>query len=640
MLVETQDIKGGISLRDLFRHARSGADDERGARLFCEKMRLWFENSKSGNPITALCGLVVIFGVWQTGMEARLSVWFGVLMTLVIVRQWHCEYVLHDVEARATRKAARWVTIGSFALGATWGSLAFLFMDYFGTTPFNILVVVSTGVLAGASASSSAYVPAAVAFIAAAVVPFSSVYFMGDTRADIVIGGAALLFSGFMCRFAFVYNASITDAIRHRLEIEDMADSLCEKTLSLEKSIQAAETARADAEHANNAKSSFLAMMSHEIRTPMNGILGMASVLRDSGISDRQREYLDVISDSGESLLTIINDILDFTRLDAGKVELDEDIFSPQDLVDHVMRLFENEAHVKGLDLIAKVSDQVPQMLIGDEMRLRQIILNLVGNAIKFTERGSVTLSLDAMLYEGDVVLDCRVTDTGIGIEEEAQARLFEQFSQADSSISRRFGGTGLGLAICKQLAELMGGEIGLESLPDLGSTFWFTTNCRMPDVEEDAGLQSLFAKSLPEDLPRATVLIAEDNRVNRIILTSYLKGTKIRFKFVENGELAVRAIQNDFYDLVLMDIQMPEMDGIGATQAIRNLPGVQSQTPIVAMTARAIYNDRSEYIDIGMDDYLPKPISKDQLYTFIRRYADPGARRELVSLREERAAS
>lgn len=234
---------------------------------------------------------------------------------------------------------------------------------------------------------------------------------------------------------------------------------------------------------------------------------------------------------------------------------------------------------------------------------------------------------MDTIACEGEVVLDCRVTDTGIGIEEEAQAHLFEQFAQADSSITRRFGGTGLGLAISKQLAELMGGEIGVESCAGLGSTFWFTANCR--SASQDDHLESAELASIENsiDIPQATILIAEDNRVNRIILTSLFRDTRVRFKFVENGELAVRAVQSDLYDLILMDIQMPVMDGLAATEAIRALPGVQSQTPIVAITAHAMAGDRSEFLRAGMDDYISKPIDREQLFRIVRKYAGPNHR-------------
>jgi signal transduction histidine kinase/CheY-like chemotaxis protein len=622
MLVDTQDLSGGISLSDLIRHRREGSDDERSARLFNTKIHLLIQNTRVANSANFLVAGLFAVAFWDTPLIERFATWAGVVVVHCIAMQLYFRWVLRDFGSRGNHRAAQILTISSAILGVSWGGLSILFLDQFDTQIFQLIVIVIAGMVAGAAVSSAAYAPSAIAYISAAMIPIASVHFLGDSRIEIIIGVLSLVYCGYMIRFVLINNQTITNAIRHRIEIEDMADSLCEKTLSLEKSITAAERAQRDAEHANSAKSSFLAMMSHEIRTPLNGILGMTSVLKETKVDEQQRDYLEVIGQSGESLLTVINDILDFTRLDAGKAELDEDLFSPKDLIDQAIRLFSIEARSKKVELGSVILPAVPEILFGDEMRFRQIVLNLLGNAIKFTDEGSVTIKLDAIVYEEDVVLDCRVTDTGIGIDLAAQSSLFEQFSQADSSITRKFGGTGLGLAISKQLAELMGGEIGLESRPGLGSTFWFTASCQTASAEQQLETTDLVVKTEARDLPQATILIAEDNRVNRVILTSLFKDTPVRFKFVENGEMAIKAVQNDLYDLILMDIQMPVLDGIAATRAIRALPGVQSQTPIVAMTAHAMAGDEDHFIEAGMDDYISKPIDFDLLFRLVRKYS------------------
>jgi PAS domain S-box-containing protein len=392
-------------------------------------------------------------------------------------------------------------------------------------------------------------------------------------------------------------------------------------------------------------KGEFLANMSHEVRTPMNGVLGMIELLLDTDLDSTQQEYAGAIRGSAVNLLDILNDILDFSKIEAGKLELVTEAFELRAIVRDVVLVFAGNAKHKGLELSSEVEDALPRFVWGDAGRIRQVLTNLVSNAVKFTESGRVEIvarlvSSEASEGERAVRVRFEVSDTGTGVPQESQSKLFQAFSQCDGSMTRRYGGTGLGLAICKQLVDLMQGEIGVRSGAGSGSTFWFEASLPTGDPRPQLGtepaageprapLPTRPSRSVPESLGARVspgrgpeILVAEDNVVNRTITERMLEKLGYRVSVAANGREAVRQLERGSFACVLMDCQMPELDGFAAARLVRQQEqGTGRRVPIIAITAHAMKGDRDRCLAAGMDDYLTKPFGAEQLTRLLDRW-------------------
>jgi signal transduction histidine kinase/CheY-like chemotaxis protein/HPt (histidine-containing phosphotransfer) domain-containing protein len=583
-----------------------------------EKVKLLFANAGHSQAVVAVNSLVLLFVVGGTNPPAWAVIWTMIAISLAAVRYGIARRFaalpsdIHTYFIWKRRAIA--LTLIAAILWSGGGSAMMIAQP--GATRMLVAIVLA-GMVAGAVPLLSsvpmafrAYaVPVMCTLIATAILDAHDLH-------DWILAFVSALYLIALLRSSEYFHSALDRSLRMAVQMRLIADQL-KDALGL-------------AESANLAKSRFLATMSHEIRTPMNGILGMAQLLLPDDVSKTERQdYARTILNSGQTLLTLLNDILDLSKVEAGKMELSAVTFDPRRMIDETVLLFAQAAHAKGLNIEAVWKGETDSLYMGDATRLRQMLSNLVLNAIKFTAEGNVRIEAQAIEHDDDrALIEFSVIDTGIGVPPEKQALLFQTFSQVDSSHTRIYGGSGLGLSIVRKLAELMGGSVGIESEPGKGSRFWFrvwvATN-RGSALPQAAPVHS--SGYLDADTLGGRILLVEDNLTNQKVILAMLSRLGVQVTLAENGQEALDAVEQSVpFDLVFMDIQMPVMNGHEATRAIRQWESASTRhrLPIVALTANAFEEDHQACKEAGMDDFLVKPIKMQDLFDALARWLKP----------------
>ena len=577
---------------------------------------------------------VVAWAHWGSVPRANLIYWFIGMFIVQIVRFTISQK--HFVPDRSGSDLTRWRNLRvlvNAVYGIAWGAIFFLLNTGQSDFLFMFKIAAIAATLGVTLNTMGVVLPVYVGFVAPITI-FSSFFIIGDTpylqveqRFSLLIG--VLTYTALLLAAARNMSRLTRSAIEHGLEREGMlAQSKLAKAelerhhLDLEERIFArtAELARSKdaADAASRAKSAFLANMSHELRTPMNGIMGMTDLVLRRATDPKQIDWLKKSKASAQHLLSVINDILDISKIEAEQMTLEERNFSLTQVIDDSLLMQNEAAKARSLSLSREIDSGVPDLVCGDAMRLKQILINFIGNAVKFSERGQITVR--AHVVEEDtlsILLKIEVADQGIGISPEQQVLLFQAFSQADTSTSRKYGGTGLGLTISRRIANLMGGDVGMSSKEGHGSTFWATVRIRraVHDRRVDARPETYSAREkLAHRFSGYRILVAEDDPLNQEVSALLLSDASLKTDLANNGQEALEMAGNGGYALILMDVQMPIMNGLDAARAIRRLPGM-SEIPILAITANAFNEDRDACLAAGMNAHVSKPIDPDAFY-------------------------